>query len=327
MNGQRLETVALTDFKTAKQRLTEIIPRPTPLIQNELLNMELGSSIFIKAESLLPVGSFKLRGAFNKIASLAEKKTQPFKVVTASAGNHAMGVSYASSVKGAEANVVVPETTPAIKINTCEAFGAVVHKVGATYDEAYQYARELSEEMDGTYVHPVADADVVAGQGTIALELLEQLPKVDQIIVPLGGGGLVSGIAMAAKNLNSSIQVIAVQAEGSAAYYESFTTGEMKTLTETNTLAEGLSVKKPEPYLLSFINDWVDDVIKVKEKTIREAVKLFALSGKLVVEASGTVPLAAVMEEQIAITKNTVVIASGSNIDESVLKECLFKQK
>ncbi|MFB5661255.1 threonine/serine dehydratase [Alteribacillus sp. HJP-4] len=319
-----MDKVTFDDFKTARKRLHEILQHPTPLLQNELLNMELGASLYIKAESLLPVGSFKLRGAFNKIASLVETEKEPITVVTASAGNHAMGVSYASKVKGVTAVVAVPETTPQIKINTCRALGAEVHPVGKTFDDAYDYARKLAEEKNYMYVHNVADTDVVAGQGTVALELLEQLPDVDQIIVPLGGGGLVSGIAMAAKAINPSIRIIAVQAEGSSAYYQTYKSGKIVTLPSTNTLAEGLSMKKPEPYLLDFINAWVDDIVEVKENSIREAIKLFVLTGKLVVEASGAVALAAVMENQVTLTDKTVLIATGSNIDGSVLKDCVF---
>ncbi|MCM3759246.1 pyridoxal-phosphate dependent enzyme [Alkalihalobacillus oceani] len=325
MAGQRIAEVTLHDIESAQKRLYRVI-KPTPLYAMVALQSSLQQNVHIKAETLLPVGSFKLRGAYNKIATLTPKEKE-HGVITASAGNHALGVSLASKWLQTKATVVVPTTAPSMKKESCKALGANVIEAGTVYDMAYSKARQIEASSDKTYIHPVADADVIAGQGTIGLEILEQLPQVKQIIVPLGGGGLVSGIAIAVKSVDPSVKVIAVQPEGSDAYFRSYKAGKSIELTEVNTLADGLALKKIEPYLLKLIEEWVDDIVQVKESTIHDAIEMMLLQGKLVVEGAGAVALAAAIEGKIPDLQETVLLASGGNIDQKKLAGILTRQQ
>lgn len=322
MSGQRLEDVHYSDIILAKERLKHVI-RPTPLLSMETLNIFLQQKVYLKAECLLPTGSFKLRGAYNKIASIS-KETKEKGIITASAGNHAMGVSLAAKWLKSKATVVVPQIAPEIKKETCRQLGAEVIAYGDVYDEAYAEARKIESTEGKTYIHPVADADVIAGQGTIGLEILEQLPEVKQVVVPLGGGGLVSGIAIALKSIKPSIKVIAVQAEGSPVYYRSFKENKIIELETAKTIADGLSVKKMEPYLFEFIKAWVDDIVLVREETIKEAMKALLFQGKLVAEGAGAVSLAAMMDGLIAQPEETVLLVSGANVDQDKLFSCIM---
>ncbi|NEU29845.1 threonine/serine dehydratase [bacterium LRH843] len=321
MSGQRLDPVSHADIVKARKRLQQVIA-PTPLLSMWELNNAVNRSVYVKAESLLPVGSFKLRGAYNKISSLSEEEKKRG-IVTASAGNHAMGVSLACKWLNGEATVVVPKTAPETKKSACLSMGAKVIEYGQTYDDAYKEARRIENESGRTYIHSVADADIIAGQGTVGLEILEQLPNVKQIVVPLGGGGLVSGIAIAVKSLNPSIKVIGVQPAGSSVYYQSIKENKAVELTHLDTIADGLAVKKVELYTLNLIKKWVDEVVVVREETIKKAIKLQLLKGKLVVEGAGGAALAAVMEDLVANDDETVIIASGGNIDQSKLIDIL----
>nr|WP_309100004.1 threonine/serine dehydratase [Fredinandcohnia onubensis] len=315
MLGQNLNIPTLETINQARERIQEKINLQTKIVNHEILNMKYGFPIYIKTEALQPTGSFKIRGAFNKILALQENQSNQH-YITASAGNHAIGVAYSSQYIGVQATVVVPEKTPQIKIDTCKRLGAKVVVLGETYDEAYTEARRLSEEHQYVYIHPVADCDVIAGQGTIGLEILNELPEVEQVIVPIGGGGLISGIAIAIKSIKPDVKVIGVQPEGSNAYYESWKTGKLTKILDSTTIADGLSLKNPEPYMFNLMQKWVDEIICVKEDTIKAAINDFLFLGKVLVEGSGAVTLASIMENQIEKQKRTVVIASGSNIDK-----------
>ncbi len=321
MAGQRLEEIYESDLYEARMRLKQVLTM-TPLVQLNGLNDAVGRDLFVKVESFLPVGSFKLRGAYNKIATLSEDERNRG-VVTASAGNHGMGVALACKWLGGRATVVVPESAPKTKVDACRLYGANVIMHGANYDEAYREARRIEEMEAKTYIHSVADADIISGQGTIGLEIIEQLPQVKQIVVPIGGGGLISGIALAMKRTNPSVKIIGVQPEGASAYYRSIKENRMVELTDSTTLADGLSVKKVEPYTLDLIKKLVDDVVVVREKTIAEAIRMMLLSGKLLVEGAGAAALAAVIEGMIPASDHTVMIASGANIDQSKLATIL----
>jgi len=321
VGSQRLDPLTLPDIQTAKERLRNVIT-PSPIINMELLNMKLQKNVFVKAESLLPVGSFKLRGAYNKIAAITEGKSG-IEVITASAGNHAMGVSYACKVLNQKATVVLPKTAPAIKKETCLALGATVIEYGETYNDAYAKAREMEKELGSVYIHSIADTEIIAGQGTVGLEILEQLPNVKQVIVPIGGGGLVSGVAVALKSINPKIRVIAVQPSGSPVYYRTIKEKKIVELNEVNTIADGLANKKVEPFLLDHILKWVDDVCLVQEDSIKKAIALQLMYGKILVEGAGAAALAAVLEGQIDCSEPTVLISTGSNIDLVKLQEIL----
>jgi threonine dehydratase len=215
------------------------------------------------------------------------------------------------------------EKTPQIKINTCRNMGANVVVHGQNYDDAYIEAKRLSEKHQYVYIHPVADCEVIAGQGTIGLEILEEVPDIEQVIVPIGGGGLISGIAIAIKSVKPDVKIIGVQPEGSKVYYESFKKGTLTNIPSSATVADGLSLKNPEPYLFELMKKWVDDIIFVKESTIKEAINEFLFFGKLLVEGSGAVTLASIIENQVDKQKKTVILASGSNIDKLKVMESI----
>ncbi len=321
MKGQRLDPVCRHDVEQAEARLQGVVG-PSPLVSIEFLNMLVGYKVWLKTESLLPTGSFKLRGAYNKIAALTSREGR-ISIVTASSGNHALGVSFASRCHGQAATVYVPETTPEAKKSNCRKLGATVVEVGAVYDEAYAAAMAACEAHGGYYVHPVADTDVVAGQGTISMELAEQLPDVQQIIVPLGGGGLVSGVAFAAKMINRSVRVVAVQAEGSPLFRRCLDAGRLIELETVDTIADGMACKRAEPFLYEMVNAYVDDVVVVPERMIRYAMQAAACHAKLVLEGAGAAALAAVLNQQVSLGLRTVIVASGGNIDPSRLVQVL----
>lgn len=310
MKGQRLDTVTWEDVKHAEIRLRGHVG-PSPLVSMEFLNMLVGRAVWLKVESVLPTGSFKLRGAYNKIASLTERFGRT-DVITASSGNHALGVSFASKRLGQRAVVYVPTVTPDAKKANCRKLGATVVEEGDIYDDAYAAACKQSGSY---YVHPVADTDVVAGQGTISLEITAQLPEVQQIVVPLGGGGLVSGIAFVAKSINSKIRVVAVQAEGSPLFRRCIDAGRLVDLETVDTIADGMACKRAEPFLYDMVTRYVDDVVVVPERMIRYAMQVALRHAKLVLEGAGAAALGALLNGQVKQDLKTVVVASGGNVD------------
>lgn len=321
LRGQRLEPLTMKDVDIAMTRIRRVIT-PSPMLSIEPLNLYLKHVIYTKAESLQPSGSFKLRGAYNKIASI-QKQQEKASVITASSGNHALSVSLSARWLGQHAIVVVPESAPMMKKDMCRALGAEVIERGRTYDDAYLLAQSLAEKGDANYVHPVADTDVVAGQGTIALEVIEQLPDVEQVVIPIGGGGLASGISFVMKTMKPDVKIVGVQPEGSPAFYESLKKGRLVELREVNTIADGLSCKKIEPYLLDMISRWVDDVVLVSEVAIKRAIRVGLLYGKLLLEGAGAASLAAVLEDLLDLKMKTVIIASGSNIDKQLFTDVI----
>lgn len=322
MLGQNLEIPTINDIKEADKRIKNKTNISTKIITSEILNMKYGFPIYIKPEGLQPTGSFKIRGALNKILKAKEDDLRNH-YITASAGNHAIGLAYSSLLLGVKSSVVVSEKTPQIKISTCEKLGAEVIVHGENYDEAYKQAQKISIEKSYYYIHPVADCEIVAGQGTIGLEILEEMPDIEQVIVPIGGGGLISGIAIAIKSLKPEIKVIGVQPERSNVYYKSWKKGQLVKIEKSNTIADGLSLKQPEKYLFNMINHWVDEIVTVKEDTIEKSIKDFLFLGKVLVEGSGAVTLASILENKVNTDKKLVLIGSGSNIDEQRFKEVL----
>ena len=316
--------ITLENIQQAKQRLETII-RPTPLAYAPILSANSGADIYLKKENLQLTGSFKLRGAFNKIAKLSDQERAKG-VVAASAGNHAQGVAYSSKHFGCEATIVMPEATPLLKVSGVKSHGATVVLYGANYDEAYKYATDFATKHDKTFVHPFADDDVIAGQGTIGLELLDELDDIDMIIIPIGGGGLISGIASAVKQLKPSIKIVGVVASGARAMKESF---EAKTPIDSlsvKTIADGIAVRDVTPKMLENVTELVDEIIEVEDTEIASAILFLLEQHKLVVEGAGATGTAAIMHNKIDVKGKKVVLPlSGGNIDVTMLAQIIEK--
>lgn len=325
MRGQNLRKVTVADLVVAKNRLSRYLNK-TPLVTSELLNIHLGEKVYLKLESLQPTGSYKIRGALNKSISLMEEFGNDVSTITASSGNHGLSCAYAAKLLGMESKVYVPVTTPQIKKDSIRALGASLVEIGATYDESFIDACKEAESSESlNYVHPVSDVDVVAAQGTIGLEILEQLEDVEQILIPLGGGGLSSGIAFAIKNLKPSVKVISVMPEGSDVYVKSREAGKLVEIDNPHSIADAVVRRCGEEYLFPYIEEYVDEIITVTEDSIKEAIKAAAVYGKVTLEGAGAMPLAAVLEDKALLQKKTVLICSGGNIDVNLFKDCINK--
>lgn len=322
MLGNNTTPVQISDMFAAEQRLRKVFP-PSPLICVESLNQQLGAPVYLKAESLLPSGAYKYRGSVNKITTLMEEYGEDIQIITASSGNHGMACALAAKNLGVSATVVVPVPTPQIKKDCIRALGAELLETGQTYDDSFIAACQLAEEKRMFYVHPVSDRYTVAGQGTITLELLRQHPNIQQVIVPIGGGGLITGISFAMKTLRPSVKIVGVMPEGSAVYAESRKQGRLVTLERCASLADAVVRRTGEEYLYPYIEQYVDEIHTVSEQTLKKAVKLGCLYGKLTLEGAAALPLAAILEGKCQAGAGTVLICSGGNIDQSVLDLCL----
>ncbi|MCQ2752815.1 MAG: threonine ammonia-lyase [Bacilli bacterium] len=316
--------ITLKDFQEAQKRIKPIIHR-TPLNISNTLSLISEGKIYLKCENLQKTGSFKIRGATNKIAKLAANK-KCHTVVTASAGNHAQGVAYAATKFKIKPIVVMPEMTPIAKINATRGYGANIVLSGSCFDEAYETSQAIVKKEKAVYVHPYDDLDVIAGQGTVGLEILEDLKDVDIVVVPAGGGGLLSGVATAIKLTNPKVKVIGVQAENANAIQLSFKK-KAKVVTKTSkTIAEGISVKNPGDLTLPLIYRYVDDVITVSEQEIADAIFFLMERNKLVVEGAGATTVAAILNGKINTThKKVVCVLSGGNIDFTFINTLLEK--
>ncbi|MBR5319716.1 MAG: threonine ammonia-lyase [Peptococcaceae bacterium] len=302
----------LENVRKAAANLDGVL-RSTELIYSDFFSKETGNRIYIKPENLQRTGSFKIRGAFNKVANLTEEERAKG-IIASSAGNHAQGVALAASKMGIKATIVMPQVTPLIKIDSTKSYGANVVLHGNVYDEAYGKAVELAEENGYTFVHPYNDYDVMCGQGTIALEILEELEDIDQILVPVGGGGLISGIALAAKSIKPTIQVIGVEPVGAASMTAALDAGQVVTLPKVQTAAEGVAVKTVGDLCLEVCSKYVDGIIQVTEEEIMEALLLLLERHKIICEAAGALPLAAIKKLNTR-NKNIACVVSGGNID------------
>lgn len=281
--------------------------------------------IFLKTENIQSTGSFKVRGAYFKISELTEEEKKRG-VIACSAGNHAQGVALAATKHGVKSLICLPEGAPISKIQATKGYGADVCLVKGVYDDAYQKALELKEQYGYTFVHPFDDEDVIAGQGTVALEILEDMPKVDAIVVPIGGGGLISGIAYTIKNLKSKIKVYGVQAEGAPSMYRSVKEGAPITLDEVNTIADGIAVKHPGTLTYELTKKYVDDIFTVSEDEIATAIVTLMERKKMVAEGAGAVSVAAAMFNKLPLKdKNVVCIVSGGNIDVNKLSRAITR--
>ena len=281
--------------------------------------------IFLKTENIQSTGSFKVRGAYFKISELTEEEKKRG-VIACSAGNHAQGVALAATKHGVKSLICLPEGAPISKIQATKGYGADVCLVKGVYDDAYQKALELKEQYGYTFVYPFDDEDVIAGQGTVALEILEDMPKVDAIVVPIGGGGLISGIAYTIKNLKSKIKVYGVQAEGAPSMYRSVKEGAPITLDEVNTIADGIAVKHPGTLTYELTKKYVDDIFTVSEDEIATAIVTLMERKKIVAEGAGAVSVAAAMFNKLPLKdKNVVCIVSGGNIDVNKLSRVITR--
>lgn len=302
----------LSEIQKAADRLKGVAAE-TPLMYSTYFSKESGNQIWIKPENLQNTGSFKLRGAYNRISQLTEEERSRG-IVTASAGNHAQGVAYAAQHYGCPCTIVMPEVTPLIKIKSAQEKGANVVIHGENYDQAYRKALEVAVETGGLFIHAYDDYGVLCGQGTIALEMLKENPDLDEILVPVGGGGLISGVALAAKAMKPDIRITGVEPEGAASMKFSLERGKVTPLPKVNTCAEGVAVGEVGETTFDIVQKYVDGIITVNETEIMEAVLLLLEKHKLVAEASGALPLAA-LRHLNSCNKKVGCVISGGNID------------
>ena len=312
--------VTIDQIYSARERLRGIA-RVTPLTPTKAM----GANIYIKAENLQLTGAFKLRGAYNKLACLSpEEKARG--VIACSAGNHAQGVALSATKLGIRSVVCMPAAAPISKIHATENYGAEVVLVPGTYDDAAAKADELAREHGYTFAHPFNDEKVIAGQGTIGIEILEQLPDVEQVVVPIGGGGLIAGIAFAIKTLRPSCKIIGVQAAGAASMYTSLQENEIVTLPHVVTIADGIAVKRPGDLTYQLCRQYVDDVVVVDDSQIAAAIVALMEDQKTVAEGAGACAVAAVLAGLVdAQHHKTVCVVSGGNVDMTTLSRVINK--
>ncbi|MCG6837415.1 threonine ammonia-lyase (plasmid) [Fusobacterium vincentii] len=312
----------LEAFIKAKEKLSKVLLK-TSLIHSPIFSKEAGNEVYIKPENLQKTGSFKIRGAYNKITNLNDEEKKKG-VIASSAGNHAQGVAYGAKESGIKAVIVMPKSTPLIKVESTKQYGAEVVLHGDVYDDAFKKAKELEEKEGYIFVHPFDDEDVIHGQGTIALEILEELPETDIILVPIGGGGLISGIACAAKILKPEIKIIGVEPDGAASAYEAIKEDKVVELKEANTIADGTAVKKIGNTTFEYIKKYVDEIITVSDYELMESFLLLVEKHKIIAENSGILSLAALKKLKEK-NKKVVSVVSGGNIDVLMISSMINK--
>lgn len=300
------------DFQRSRESLKDII-LDTKLIHSRMFSKETGNHIYIKPENLQVTGSFKVRGAFNKISKLSEAEKAKG-IITSSAGNHAQGCALAAQKLDIKATIVMPTTTPLVKINATKSYGANVVLAGEVYDDAYKEALRLQEEHGYTFIHAFDDLDVIEGQGTIALEILEELEDVEYILVPVGGGGLISGVAVAAKAINPNIKIIGVEPRGAASMKMALECFRIESLDNVCTIADGCAVGRSGENTYEIVKDYVDEIITVTDEELMETFLILVENHRLVAENAGLLSLAAINKLGLK-NKKIVSIISGGNID------------
>lgn len=316
--------LTINDFQAAAARLKSVV-HAIPLSTSCTFSQMTGAEVYLKYENQQKTGSFKVRGAYNKIMKRSQEGNLSA-VVASSAGNHAQGVAFAAASIGVPATIVMPRSAPIAKVAATEGYGAKVILHGSVYDETYQKACEIIEQTGAELIHPFNDEDVMAGQGTIALEILSDLPTVDMIVVPAGGGGLLSGIASCIKQINPRIQVIGVQAEGASAIVNSFHQGSVHPTESAHTIADGIAVKEPGSLTMQYIDQYVDQMVTVTDAEIAATILLLLERTKQVVEPAGAASLAALLNHKIdAQGKKVVCVLSGGNIDVSFIHKVVEK--
>ncbi len=304
----------------AKRTLEGVIRKTDVIYAPKLAS---GAELYLKTENLQITGSFKVRGAYYKMNCLS-KEEKARGVVACSAGNHAQGVALAAQKNGIKAVICLPDGAPISKVEATKGYGAEVCLVEGVYDDAYQKALQLRDEMGYTFLHPFNDEDVIAGQGTIGLELLEQLPDLDAIIVPIGGGGLISGIAYTVKTLNPNVKVYGVEAKGAPSMKNAVEHGGIEELTSISTIADGIAVKKPGELTYELCSKYVDEIVTVSDDEISAAILALMEQHKLVTEGAGAVGVAAAMFNKIDLKgKKAVCLLSGGNIDVTILSRVI----
>ena len=302
----------LEKIKEARENIKDVVTK-TPLLYSNVFSKTSNNDVYMKCENLQLTGAYKIRGALNKIISLTEEEKAKG-VICSSAGNHAQGVAYAASLMGVKSSIVMPETTPYLKVESTKNYGGNIVLHGKCYDDAFIKAKTIEEEEGKVFIHPFNDMDIIYGQGTIALEIFEEINDLDYILVPIGGGGLISGISLAAKALNPNIKIVGVQAEGAPSMALSIQKDKICTLDSVNTIADGISVKTPGSNTFEIVREYVDEIITVSESDIVNSFLLLVEKHKLVAEASGVVTLAA-LKKLKAKNKKVCCILSGGNID------------
>ena len=307
-----MEELTLEKFDEASDLVREVTTE-TKLVYSEYFSSQTGNKVYFKPENMQYTGAYKVRGAYYKISTLSgDEKAKG--LITASAGNHAQGVAYAAKLAGVKATVVMPTTTPLMKVNRTKSYGAEVVLEGDVFDEACDYAYKLADEQGLTFVHPFDDLAVATGQGTIAMEIIKELPTVDYILVPIGGGGLCTGVSTLAKLLNPKIKIIGVEPAGANCMQESLRQGQVTTLSEVNTIADGTAVKRPGEKLFPYIQENVDDIITIDDSELIVAFLDMVENHKMIVENSGLLTVAALKHMDVQ-KKKIVSILSGGNMD------------
>ncbi len=304
--------LTLKKFEEASE-IVKQVTTPTKLVYSDYFSTQTGGKVYLKPENMQYTGAYKLRGAYYKISTLTEEERSKG-LITASAGNHAQGVAYAAKKYGCKATIVMPTVTPLIKVNRTKSYGAEVILHGDVYDDACEYAYKLAEEHGYTFVHPFDDLDVATGQGTIAMEIIQELPTVDYILVPIGGGGLVTGVATLAKMLNPKIQVIGVEPAEAASMSAALKAGEVVELSSANTIADGTAVKAVGKQNLSYVQKYVDRILQVEDDELIGAFLDMVENHKMIVENSGLLSVAALKQMDLK-GKKAVCVLSGGNMD------------
>lgn len=307
-----MEELTLKKFEEAAEKVKEAT-LPTNLIFSEYFSNQTGNKVYLKPENIQYTGAYKVRGAYYKISTMSEEARKKG-LITASAGNHAQGVAFAAKKYGVKATVVMPTTTPLIKVNRTKGYGAEVVLYGDVYDEACEYALKLAEEKGLTFVHPFDDLDVATGQGSIAMEIIKELPTVDYILVPVGGGGLATGVSTLAKLLNPNIKVIGVEPAGANCLQASLKNGKVTTLPTVSTIADGTAVKTPGTKVFPYLQKNLDDIITVPDEDLIVSFLDMVENHKMIVENSGLLTVAALKQLKVK-DKKVVSILSGGNMD------------
>ena len=307
-----MEELTLEKFEEASEIVKEVTLE-TKLVYSEYFSAQTGNKVYFKPENMQYTGAYKVRGAYYKISTLSGEERERG-LITASAGNHAQGVAYAAKLAGVKAVVVMPTTTPLMKVNRTKSYGAEVILAGDVFDEACDYAYKLADEKGYTFVHPFDDLEVATGQGTIAMEIIKELPTVDYILVPIGGGVLCTGVSTLAKFLNPKIKIIGVEPAGANCMQESLRQGHVVTLSDVNTIADGTAVKRPGEKLFPYIQQNVDDIITIEDSELIVAFLDMVENHKMIVENSGLLTVAALKHMNVQ-KKKIVSILSGGNMD------------
>lgn len=306
------DKLTLEKFEEAAERVKEVTS-DTRLVYSEYYSNETGNKVYFKPENMQYTGAYKVRGAYYKISTLTDEERSKG-LITASAGNHAQGVAYAAKIYGVKATIVMPTSTPIIKINRTKSYGADVVLYGDVYDESCKYALKLAKEQGYTFIHPFDDLDVATGQGSIAMEIIKELPTVDYILVPIGGGGLATGVSALAKMLNPNIKVIGVEPAGANCMQISLKEGKVTTLPDVNTIADGTAVKTPGSTIFPYIQQNIDDIITIEDNELIVEFLDMVENHKMIVENSGLLTVAALKHLKVR-DKKVVAILSGGNMD------------